>query len=94
MTITSAQIRAARALLGLSLDQLAASSGIDAATLRRAEHPEGPPDGDAVARAARALEQVGAIFIAEDVEGAGVRLRKSIAAEGMRPEQLNAANDD
>lgn len=41
-----------------------------------------------------ALEKAGIIFLAEDSEGAGVRLRKSTRTEGLRPDELNAANDD
>jgi len=94
MAVTPAQIRAARALLGLSLEQLAADSGIDPATLVRAELANNERADQDIAEVARALERAGAMFIAEDAEGAGVRLRKSTAAEGLRPEQLNAANDD
>jgi transcriptional regulator with XRE-family HTH domain len=77
-TITSAQLRAARALLSWTGAQLAQQSGVSLATIRRAEPRDGPlhmtiPNARAI-RAA--LEAAGVEFIAEGDSGAGVRLRR------------------
>ncbi len=77
--ITGAQLRAGRALLRWSADDLAGKSGVGLATIRRAELIDGEtkmttPNGAAV-RAA--LESAGVEFIAENGGGAGVRLRKA-----------------
>jgi transcriptional regulator with XRE-family HTH domain len=92
---SSAQIRAARSLIGLSQSQVAEAAGLSVPTLKRAESETGLRASRAAIDAIRkALEAAGAIFIAEDSEGAGVRLRKSVRSEGLRPEELNATNDD
>jgi transcriptional regulator with XRE-family HTH domain len=76
--ITTAQLRAARALLRWSAEDLATAAGVSLVTIRRAEPKDGmlamiPANAAAVRRA---LEEAGVIFIAENGEGAGVRLRK------------------
>lgn len=79
LNITSAQIRAARALLGWSAQNLADQAAVGVATVRRAEAAEqGQPNLIATTlRAVKgALEAAGVIFIAENGEGPGVRLRK------------------
>jgi transcriptional regulator with XRE-family HTH domain len=77
--ITGAQLRAARALLRWSADDLAEKTKIGIATLRRAESADGPV-GMTAANAASvraALESAGVIFVEENGEGPGVRLRKN-----------------
>jgi hypothetical protein len=77
MGISSAQLRAARALLRWSALDLAKASKIGVATIRRVE----VLDGDIPVTAAnelairRALEAAGVEFIDENGGGAGVRLR-------------------
>ena len=77
MSISSAQLRAARALLRWSAVDLAEASKIGVATIRRVE----VLDGDIPVTAAnelairRALEDAGVEFIDENGGGAGVRLR-------------------
>lgn len=93
--VTSAQIRAARSLIGLSQGQVADATGLSVPTIKRAESESGLRASPAAIEAIRmALEKAGVIFLAEDSEGAGVRLRKSTRTEGLRPDELNAANDD
>ncbi len=93
--ITSAQIRAARSLIGLSQGQVAHTTGLSVPTIKRAESDTGlRASRVAIDTIQMALEQAGAIFLAENGEGAGVRLRKLTRTEGLRPEELNAANDD
>lgn len=77
--ITSGQIRAARALLKMSGEELAAASLIGIATVRRAELAEEEPSLTPANLAAirAALEGAGVEFIeAEGRRGPGVRLRK------------------
>ncbi len=95
-TITGAQVRAARALLRWSADDLAARSQLGVATIRRAEAQDGPlPVTPANASAIRgAIEGAGVEFIPENGGGAGVRLAKRKPVdEGLRPEQLTTEND-
>jgi transcriptional regulator with XRE-family HTH domain len=93
--VTSAQIRAARSLIGLSQGQVAEATGLSIPTIKRAESDIGlRASRSAIDTIRRSLEKAGAIFLPENGEGAGVRLRKATHAEGLRPEELNAANDD
>ncbi len=46
-----------------------------------------------VAAVMRALEAAGVIFVAENGEGPGVRLKK-VRDEGTPPIKLNSSNDD
>ena len=76
--ITPGQIRAARALLKISAQELADAASIGVATLRRAENDESDVEITAAnANAIRtALEAYGIEFIPENGGGAGVRLRE------------------
>jgi transcriptional regulator with XRE-family HTH domain len=73
-----AQIRAARALLHWSAEDLARESAVGLATIRRAENSQNETSmnvpNDLAVR--RALEAAGVEFIDEDGGGPGVRLRK------------------
>lgn len=78
--ITSRQIRAARALIGLGQHDLAERAGIGIATLRRIEAAE-EVSGSAksMARIQRAFEAAGVIFIdRDDTAGPGVRLKRPL----------------
>jgi hypothetical protein len=83
--LTSAQIRAARALLRWSAEDLAQASALGIATIRRAELTDQQTSlttaNDLAIR--RALESAGVLFISENGGGAGVRLR-SPEARGHR----------
>ena len=78
MKISSAQLRAARALLRWSAVDLAQASKVGVATIRRVEVMEGqiPVTSANEAAIRRALEAAGVEFIDENGGGAGVRLRK------------------
>ena len=71
----SSQIRAARALLGWSQDQLARRAGVGLATLRRIEQTEGIVKGNfsTVLKIQKAFEQAGIHFIEDDSGQIGVR---------------------
>jgi transcriptional regulator with XRE-family HTH domain len=78
--LTSAQIRAARALVRWSADDLARRSLLSVATIRRAELVEDQTSMTAANDIAvrKALEAAGVEFIDENGGGPGVRLRKPL----------------
>jgi hypothetical protein len=77
-SLTSGQLRAARALLRWSAEDLARHSALGVTTIRRAELTESETSltvaNDQAVR--RALESAGIEFIDENGGGPGVRLRK------------------
>jgi transcriptional regulator with XRE-family HTH domain len=77
-TITGAQIRAARALIRWTAEDLAREAALGVATIRRAEASDGPLQMTAsnLAAVQRTLEAAGVEFIFENGGGQGVRLRK------------------
>jgi hypothetical protein len=83
LPLTGAQIRAARALLRWSADDLARVSALGVNTIRRAELAEGLTSMTAAndLSVRRALENAGVEFIDENGGGPGVRLRKSSKAK-------------
>lgn len=74
------QIRAARALLGWSAQELAERSGLHITTVQRMEKGEGMITGNvsSIRWVQEALEDAGAYFI-DDREEPGVRLRIKVA---------------
>ena len=74
--ITHNQVRAARAMLGWTLDQLIAASGVPKRTLIRLESNDGFPRTATVLAVRAALESAGVEFIAENGGGPGVRLQR------------------
>ena len=84
--LTSAQIRAARALLRWSAADLARESSLGANTIRRAEVAEKETSLTAANELAvrRALEAAGVEFIDENGGGPGVRLRKSAKEKPLK----------
>ena len=72
--VTSAQIRAARALLNWTVRDLADRAGVHRNTVTRAETDATGP-GHAQEAIRKALEDAGIEFIPENGGGAGVRLR-------------------
>ena len=75
--LTGAQLRAARALLGLSAQKLADLSGLGLATISRAEQLDGVVTmiSANAERVVRALENAGVEFLGENGGGPGVRRR-------------------
>jgi transcriptional regulator with XRE-family HTH domain len=73
------QIKAARALLGWSQEQLAAAANMSIPTIKRLEAHDGPLGGRAETgdKIEAALEKADIEFIDENGGGPGVRLRKS-----------------
>ena len=86
----------ARAALGLGVRELAELATVSPDTIARLERGD-PLKERTVAAIRAALESAGVIFVEENGEGPGVRLRKT--AKGMAPatiplEDLNAENDE
>ncbi|MFG1278242.1 helix-turn-helix transcriptional regulator [Xanthobacter autotrophicus] len=74
--ITPQQIRGARAMLGLTQADLAKAAGISATALNNIERGSADPKASTLLAIQKALEAAGVIFVAENGEGPGVRLRK------------------
>ncbi len=85
--ITSHQMRAARALLGIDQRRLAELSGLSAPTIQRMEASDGQVRGvvDTLVKVVNALEAEGIELIGENAPssgtGRGVRLREPAPAE-------------
>jgi len=75
--ITSAQIRAARAMLDWSREELSKKSGVGISALMRFEAAEGVPSGkiQTLQLVQGAFETAGIEFIGSPESGAGVRWR-------------------
>ena len=96
--LTVSQLRAARAMTGMTVDELAAAAGLSPSTISEAEASPGPfADAELTERLRHIFEGRGVLFLATGEEnagaGPGVRLRRSFEDEGIRPQNLNAAND-
>ena len=76
--ITSDQIRAARALLKWSADDLASAADVGVATIRRFESVEGIPSGQirVLEAVKQALERASIEFVGSPDDRPGVRLKK------------------
>ncbi len=75
--VSNRQIKAARALVGWSQEHLTAASGVSLPTVKRLESADGLLGGRPGTRdrLIDALARAGIVFIDEDGQGAGVRLR-------------------
>jgi hypothetical protein len=76
LTITGAQVKAARELLGWPQIKLTLASGIDVSAIRRFETGERLPPRSVGIALSRTLKSAGVIFTPENGDGPGVRLRK------------------
>jgi transcriptional regulator with XRE-family HTH domain len=80
--ITAAQLRAARALVGMDQRTLAETAGLSVPTIQRMEASEGVIRGnvDSLMKLIAALDTAGVMLIGEDAPsdsgGRGVRLKK------------------
>jgi transcriptional regulator with XRE-family HTH domain len=96
--ITAAQIRAARAMLDITIDRLSQDSGVAALLILQIEAGSGYEATPANYAALRlALERHGLLFLAAGEAGAGgegLRLAAAGHQEGMHPEELNSTNTD
>lgn len=80
LKVSIRQVKAARALLDWSQQDLAAASGVSVPTVKRLEAAGGPLGGRAetIRRLQAALVREGIDFIEENGGGPGVRLRKRL----------------
>jgi len=78
LKVSIRQIKAARALLSWSQEQLANEADVSVPTIKRLEAQDGPLGGrnDTGSKIRTALEAAGVEFIDENGGGPGVRLRK------------------
>lgn len=78
LKVSIRQIKAARALLAWSQEQLAAAADVSIPTIKRLEAQDGPLGGrsETGTKIRSAFESAGVEFIEEDGGGPGVRLRK------------------
>src|SRR5205823_67637 len=78
LKVSIRQIKAARALLAWSQEQLAAAAEVSIPTIKRLEAQDGPLGGrnETGLKIRSALESAGVEFIEENGGGPGVRLRK------------------
>ncbi len=89
--ITAAQLRAARALLGIDQQTLADLAGISLPTIQRMEASQGNVRGvvDTLTKVVEALNRAGVELIADharsDGRGRGVRLREAQQDRLARP---------
>lgn len=89
--ITSQQMRAARALLGLDQRQLAELAGLSLPTIQRMESSDGQVRGvvDTLVKVITALENGGIELLGENAPsvgvGRGVRLRETATGRARQP---------
>lgn len=74
--MSPAQCRAARALINMNQTALADAAGLGLSTVVDFEKERRVVSDQAIASIQSALEAAGVIFVAENGEGPGVRLRK------------------
>lgn len=75
--VTSAQMRAARGLLNWSVRELSERSGVHRNTINNFEVGRSAGDAETMKRLRAPLEAAGVIFVSENGEGPGVRMRKT-----------------
>lgn len=76
--VSANQVRAARALLDLSAEDLAHAAGVSWATIQRFESYDGipPSRGGTLERVKTALEDAGIEFLGDPIASPGVRLKR------------------
>ncbi|WP_084572663.1 helix-turn-helix domain-containing protein [Methylocapsa aurea] len=96
LKISIRQIKAARELLAWSQVELAERSGVSLPTVRRLEAQDGVLGGRAEtgSKIIAALESAGVIFVEENGEGAGVRLKKRSETVADLTGQIDALEAD
>jgi predicted transcriptional regulator len=84
LKVSIRQLKAARALLDWSQEQLAAEAGVSLPTIKRLEAQDGLLGGrtETARRIRSTLEAAGVVFIDENGGGPGVRLRKRLQKKG------------
>jgi transcriptional regulator with XRE-family HTH domain len=90
MTISVAQLRAARGLVGWSQQELADKSEVGRATIADFEAGKRVPYATTLLRLQETLTAAGVLFIPENGGGVGVRLRKVDARPSSAPSEGEA----
>lgn len=85
--LTGEQIKAARALVRLEQAELATRADVSLDTIKRLEQMRGPITANTSTEAAirKAFADAGVIFLDENGDGPGVRLRRGDAAKSAPP---------
>jgi len=83
--VTGAQLRMARAAIKMSVRDLAKLAGVSPNTITRVE-ADLQANRATIAAIQRALESAGVIFVDQNGEGPGVRLRKGFDAAPESPD--------
>jgi transcriptional regulator with XRE-family HTH domain len=97
--ITSAQLRAARALVGVDQRALAELSGLSVPTIQRMEASDGVIRGtvDSLVKLIAALDSAGVALIGDDADsdrgGRGVRLKESAAKAAAQPRKAQRSDN-
>ena len=97
MTISAAQVRAARGLVEIDQATLAAAANVSRNTVVSFEKGQRVPNPNNVAAIRSALEAAGVEFIGENGGGAGVRLkfnRREVEAIDVLENEGGPAKDD
>lgn len=84
-------------MLGLTTDVLASESKLPVSAIEALETDVNSADTKALAAVRSVLETRGVLFLASGSDGAGgpgIRFKQWAENDGIRPENLNAANDD
>ena len=83
--LTGEQLKAARALVRMELKDVAEAAGVSFDTVKRLEMLRGPISANTRTEEAlrTAYRKLGVLFIDENGEGPGVRLRKDRPASGQ-----------
>lgn len=85
--ISGTQIRAARALLGMSGTELSNRAGVGWSTVQRFESSDEVPQskGGTLEKIKEALESCGIEFIGDPIKAPGVQLRRPSSPASKRP---------
>ena len=85
--ITGAQIRMARGYLRWSAKELGEKAGVAESTVKRMEHDDGFPiaRGANIEAVYKTLTEAGIVFLGENGDGVGVRLRKVSTVPVVEP---------
>lgn len=95
--MTIEQMRAARAALNISIEDLARLTGLTPAQISAAENGGAMLDQTAASRLESAFQNKGIVFTVKGQSdpgiGPGIRWRGKGSDEGLRPENLSSEND-
>lgn len=95
LIVTGEQLRAPRAIARLEQADLASKAGVSVDTVKRLERTVGPISANVATMAGvvAALEAAGVIFVAENGDGPGVRLKKQQASVEVLNQQIAEAHE-